>query len=136
MTVNKFGNYLHYKTEDHRLSMTADVSTVKPSSNLSFKSVCVVSLRGTSSLDTLKYTLENGKKSYEFKITGKIEHIDVSTDVAKIVLNDGDLVSPNSLIGTTINKGDILQIFENRPIGRSERVYIEFILLCPVIKDE
>lgn len=87
-------------------------------------------------MDTLKYTLENGKKSYEFKITGKIDYIDVSTDVAKIVLNNGDLVSPNSLVGTTINKGDILQMFENRPIGSSERVYIEFILLCPVIRGD
>lgn len=134
MTVNKFGNYLHYKTESHRLSMAVGVPPRQPS--ISFKSVCILSIRGTSNVNTLKYTLENGLQSYEFKITGKIEEVDVSTDLALLSLNGENPIPPKDLIGVTINKGDTLVILENRSIGKSPSVFIQFILLCPIINDE
>lgn len=48
--------------------------------------------------------LENINKSYEFKIAGGTQLIDISTDSIVISLNRKDLGSPQNLIGSTINK--------------------------------
>ena len=81
MTVNKFGNYLYHKTHPKNLRMTTPVLDI----NLLYKSICVVSLTGTSRMDTLRYVLENGLNYYEFKISVKTKHLEVSTNCFIII---------------------------------------------------
>lgn len=133
MPVNKFGSYLDYKTEPNKLKMAVTKQPVSEK-NLLYKST--VSLKGTSRPDTLRYVLETGLMYYEFKITGKIEHIEVSTNLVLVSLNTENVVPPTDLIGMTIQKGDTLTIYQNRAIGDSKNVFIQFIILCPLIRDE
>lgn len=129
MPLNKFGEYLYYKKHDHRLS--APVPTEDFSS---FKTMCILSLRGRLQENSLFYLLENNTNSYEFQITGLIEHVEVSTNSLEISINSDHPIPYKNLIDRHINKGDVISIVRQANQPPIENVFIEFLLICPLIK--
>lgn len=134
MTVNKFGNYLFIKSQEHRLAAPAPLQTVKEQS---FKSVCFFTLKGRYQEGSAFYLLDNDTKSYTLKFGGKIQHVDQSNDSILIVINRENPVNISSLIGHTINKDDVIRIMgdvQHPPLPKN--IFIEFVILCPLIQDE
>lgn len=133
MPINKFGHHYLYESIPHKLTAAAPAAT---SLNLSsYRSVCILTLRGTPQSDSLTLKFENNSNVYKFEINGTIQQVDSSIDSIQFVLNKSDLILPNDLVGTAINKGDFIKVY--RDISQpTQPVFIQFLLLCPLIKDE
>lgn len=133
MTVNKFGNYLNITTQQHRLEVPPVVQLAKEHL---FKSICIATLKGKIQKASLYYILENNKTEYKFKMEGEIKNIDISTDSVFISINKENPISPQKLVGTSINKDDTIHIIRDPAKPRAQDVFIEMIMLCPLIQDE
>lgn len=132
MTVNKFGNYLYVRTEQHRLAEPPIVTKTK---GTSYKSICILTLKGIYK-DGPAYLLDNNTNFYEMKITGTVHNMDISSDSILFVINENEAISPKSLIGTTINKGDVIKIYFSGNTPPSKEIYIEFVFFCSLIQNE
>lgn len=133
MPINKFGHHFLYESVPHKL--TASATSLNLSS---YRSVCILTLRGTPKSDTLALTFENNANVYKFEMNCIIQQVDTSDDSIHFSLNKNNLISPKSFIGTTINKGDFITIFrDSSQSSSSPIVFVQFILLCPlVVEDE
>lgn len=133
MTVNKFGNYLYIKSQEHRLAAPSVLQKIKEPS---LKSICFFTLKGNYREDSVYYLFENGSISYQFKISGTIQNLDITNSSILISINQEDPIKIISLIGRTINKGDIIKIIRDVSQPLSENIFIEVVMLCSLIQDE
>lgn len=131
MPINKFGHHFLYESIPNKLK-----ATPKTSFDLSsFKSVCILTLRGTPSITTTSFTFENNLYTYKFEISGIIQQVDTSLETALFTLNKGPMLSLQNLIDTTVNKGDVIKIYRD-PSKPLSPIFVQFILHCPLVKDE
>lgn len=75
MTVNKFGYYFYIKTQEHKL--TAPL----PAEEVSFKKVCMFNIRDKLKKGSAINVLDNNSNSDTSKLSSKIQHLDISTNL-------------------------------------------------------
>lgn len=105
MTVNKFGDYLYYKTQPDRLQAKPSVSPTEFHPD-NYKSMCYLPLRINHQKGKSFYLFENGLQEYTFHVYGEIENISLNPKEAPIlfVINNENPIPFNKLIGINIKK--------------------------------
>lgn len=142
MPFNKFGNFLYHTTKPHRLSAhqyssisQGGVEEEQVEGVEKYKSICVVSLRGTRRDDSLFYHFfENTSKTYTFQFDGIIKDIHTSTENIMFHLNDGRGFTKNEMLGKSFKREDNLSIIRKHDSPPDNTITIQFIFLCPLIK--
>lgn len=129
MPFNKFGNFLNQSTKPHILS--AHQFLDEPPL---YKSICIVSVNATSRSDSIYYFFETTSNKYKFHFSGIVQHIDVSTENILFSLNESDPFPKNELIGKTLKKDDVLSIIRKTDQPPENNIFVQFVLLCPLIK--
>lgn len=132
MTVDKFGNYLFFKTQEHRLAAPPILQTPKVPP---LRSVCIFNIKGKFREGSIVYLLENNTNSYKIKIEGEIQNIEISSDSVLISVNQNNPIQAKKLIGTTINKGDVIQLIRDVKHPPTTEVFLEIVMLCSLIQN-
>lgn len=85
----------------------------------------------------LKYLLDNHKTFYKFPIEGRVKAITLFPEDTKIVLNNSRNSHPNwTLLEKQVKKGDTLSFYATTIPKLKERLYVELVLHCPLIKED
>lgn len=141
MPFNKFGNFLYHTTKPHRLSAHQYLSIPQEKEDESkrrvetYKSICVVSLKGTRRSDSVfYYFFENTLKNYIFPFDGIIKDIVTSTENILFILNDALSISKNELVGKTFKRDDKLGVIRSIEHPPENNIVIQFVFLCPLIQ--
>lgn len=126
MMVNKFVNYLYYKTKQDRLQARTPIID---SSLDSYRSVCIIPFKLVYEEGKGIYVFENISREYKFSISGQIQHINIAPEGGSVlfILNDENPVP--------LEKDDILKVAVNGNNLILKSVFLEIFLLCPILKE-
>lgn len=137
MPIDKFGRHMlasshfsHSSQQSQLLSSTApSLFECQP---VNYYSECIFHIKGYYDLKQhiSRYILDNGEVEYILPISGKVQSINVIPN-AKLFLN-GDHVDVSSI--KTLQSGDKLTFV--RDIDLPKTLYVQLVLLCPLVKDE
>lgn len=137
MPIDKFGRHmlasshlLYSQKPSQLLSSTA--SSLFECQPVQYCSECVLYIKGYYDLKQhiSRYILDNGEIEYILPISGKVQTINITPNT-NIFLNDKhfEISSIKSL-----NIGDKLTFVRGKDLNTN--LYVQIVLLCPLVKDE